>query len=51
MMNRSGPWCAGFLLPDGGCAVVRNLRPRTVGLIAATILLFVAGYGASNAER
>ena len=51
MTNRSGLWCAGFLLSDGGCAVVPQFAARTVGLIAATILLFVAGYGASNAER
>lgn len=46
MMNRSGPWCAGFLflLPDGGCAVVPQVAARTIGLIAATIRVFVAGY-------
>lgn len=44
MMNRSGPWCAGFPSPDGGCAVVPQLAARTVGLIAATIRLFIVGY-------
>ena len=44
MMNQSGPWCAGFLSPDGGCAVVPQFAVRTAELIAATILLFVAGY-------
>lgn len=44
MMNRSGPWCAGFLLSDGGCAVVPQVAARTIKLIAATIRLFVAGY-------
>jgi cyanate permease len=48
MMNRSGPWCAGFLSPDGGCAVVPQFAARTVGLIAATILLFIVGYIASR---
>jgi hypothetical protein len=46
MMNRSGPWCAGFLSPDGGCAVVPQFAARTV--IAATLLLFIVGYIASR---
>lgn len=48
MMNRSGPWCAGFLLPDGGYAVVPQFAARTVGLFAATILPFIVGSVASR---
>ena len=46
MMNRSGPWCAGFLSPDGGAVV-----PQTVGLIAATIQLFIVGYVATRRQK
>jgi hypothetical protein len=44
MMNLSGPWCAGFLSPEGGCAVKPQFVARTVGLIAAIVRLFIVRY-------